>query len=48
MTTTPDTAIARLVDRAHIGLAGGWRLTAVRVTEIRYAGEPLPHVEAHR
>ena len=29
-----------------VELAGGWRFTGVRITEVWHAGEPLPHVPA--
>lgn len=29
-----------------VELAGGWRFTRVRITEVWHAGEPLPHVAA--
>ena len=36
-----DCALRRTADT---GLAGGWRFTAVRITEVWHAGERLPHV----
>ncbi|QJY44612.1 nuclear transport factor 2 family protein [Pseudonocardia broussonetiae] len=36
-----DCALRRTAD---VDLAGGWRFTRVRITEVWHAGEPLPHV----